>query len=337
MGIMNYIKMSPIAGMSGYGGGATALPFSGGSIPYPWGDRGVVGGGTLSNGNLAQTCQYINIASAGNSSDFGQLTVDRYFPGCVSDSTWAVFCGGKTDSQTDKEEMDYFTIASASNATDFGNLAQAADGIACTGDMTRGLMANGTWYASGSGNQIPMTEIFYFTHGNATGGSHGSTFGNATQARALHGACSDGIYAVFAGGSYTGTSNDIIDYVTIQTTGNAQDFGDLISGRSSLSGASHATRGVFGGGWGDTSDMEYITIASPGNASEFGDMHVGRYRYAGMTNGSRAVWAGGNQSGSGDPHINSMEYITIDNTGNGSDFGDLDYAKSFLQGASGNA
>ena len=42
----------------------------------------------------------------------------------------------------------------------------------------------------------------------------------------------------------------IIDYVTIATTGNAQDFGDLTQARASgiWSAASNSLRGVFAGG-----------------------------------------------------------------------------------------
>ena len=335
---MNYIKMSPIVGMSGYGGGATALPFSGGAAASPWGDRGIMGGGQNSNDQNELMSEYINIASAGNSSDFGNLTVARYTIGACSDSSRAVFCGGKTDSQTDKEEMDYYTVSTTSNASDFGNMSQAGDGIACTADINaRGIMQGGTYYSPSSGGQISWAEIYYFNIANATGGSMGSTFGDATQNRAQHGECTDGVYAVWAGASYAETSNNIMDYVTIQTTGNAQDFGDLISGRSALSGAGNATRGVFAGGWGDKEDMEYITIASAGNASEFGNMHTSAYRYASMTNGTRAVWAGGNGDGGGDPKINNIQYIAIDTTGNGSDFGDLSDQRGSWQGASGNA
>jgi hypothetical protein len=40
-----------------------------------------------------------------------------------------------------------------------------------------------------------------------------------------------------------------MDYITIATTGNAVDFGDLTVARHNLAGVSNATRGVFGGGY----------------------------------------------------------------------------------------
>ena len=64
--------------------------------------------------------------------------------------------------------------------------------------------------------------------------------------------------------------------MTIASTGNATDFGDLSAAKSLLSGLASATRGIFGGG--DTSGgsgqidvIEYITIASTGDVTDFGN------------------------------------------------------------------
>ena len=66
-----------------------------------------------------------------------------------------------------------------------------------------------------------------------------------------------------------------MDYITIATTGDAQDFGDLTQARGRLGAVSNTTRGVFGGG-DDGSPyyniMDYITISSTGDAQDFGDL-----------------------------------------------------------------
>ena len=70
-----------------------------------------------------------------------------------------------------------------------------------------------------------------------------------------------------------------IDYITIATTGNATDFGDLIANTNAITaGCASATRGVFGGGFtGSYSNViQYVTIATTGNATDFGDLAVGR-------------------------------------------------------------
>ena len=71
-----------------------------------------------------------------------------------------------------------------------------------------------------------------------------------------------------------------IQYITIATTGNATDFGDLTVGRHAPAGVESDTRGVIGGGatgsgTGNYSNvMDYITIATTGNATDFGDLTV---------------------------------------------------------------
>ena len=72
---------------------------------------------------------------------------------------------------------------------------------------------------------------------------------------------------------------DIIDYITMATTGDSTDFGDLAATRTALGGASNGTRGVFGGGEAGgpaSSVIEHVTIQSTGNASAFGDLTVAR-------------------------------------------------------------
>ena len=90
---------------------------------------------------------------------------------------------------------------------------------------------------------------------------------------------------VFGGGT-PGPTNTI-DYITIASTGNAIDFGDLTVARNSLSACSSSTRGVFGGGFAPTANntIDYITIATTGNAIDFGDLTVTRQQLAACSNG----------------------------------------------------
>ena len=77
---------------------------------------------------------------------------------------------------------------------------------------------------------------------------------------------------VAAGGFVPGASN-VIDYVTISTTGNSTDFGNLITARGRQpSGFGNHIRGCVAGGNGAPArlnSIEYITIATTGNASDF--------------------------------------------------------------------
>jgi hypothetical protein len=94
---------------------------------------------------------------------------------------------------------------------------------------------------------------------------------------------------VFGGGLLVSPSTqyNVIDYVTIATTGNATDFGDLTLARFNLAGCSSTTRGLFGGGYAGsdvTNVIDYITIAATGNATDFGDLSVARQKLAACSN-----------------------------------------------------
>lgn len=134
-----------------------------------------------------------------------------------------------------------------------------------------------------------------------------------------------GSRAIMAGGQVTSYSaSNIIDYVAVQTTGNAIDFGDLVVARSSATGVSNGTRGVITGEASNTA-IDYVTIATTGNAQDFGDLSVGRGA-VGSSNGTTGIFAGG-WMGS---RSNTIDTITIATTGNATDFGDLITARNSL-------
>jgi len=140
---------------------------------------------------------------------------------------------------------------------------------------------------------------------------------------------------VFAGGwnDSLGANVNIIDYMTIATTGAWTDFGDLLSTVQWPGGCSNSTRGIFSGGGNNV--IQYITIASTGNAVDFGDLIIGGNceGTAGTASSTRGIFAGGNDAGT---VSNVIQYITIATTGNASDFGDLTAARRQL-GATSNA
>ena len=65
---------------------------------------------------------------------------------------------------------------------------------------------------------------------------------------------------------------NVIEYITIATTGNSQDFGDLTASKTSLGALASNTRGVWGGGYSNKNVIEYVTIATTGNGTDFGDL-----------------------------------------------------------------
>ena len=119
-----------------------------------------------------------------------------------------------------------------------------------------------------------------------------------------------------------------IEFVTVSTTGDSQDFGDLIA-----AGAIHGkqavateTRQLFSGGYINNA-IEFVTVASTGNSTDFGDMTIPRFGETGVNDTVRGIFAGG---ASTTPHVPShtassdvIDYVTISQTGNAVDFGNL--------------
>ena len=135
-----------------------------------------------------------------------------------------------------------------------------------------------------------------------------------------------GTRGIFMGGYTSGpaTMYNQIDYVNVDSTGNATDFGDLTEQVTALMGtASSRTRGIRFGGYiapNNTNVIDYITISSTGDAIDFGDVVDGdRYANAG-SDSTRAVQFG---EYGGNSHENTIQYVTIATTGDAKDFGDL--------------
>ena len=91
--------------------------------------RGVFAGGSTADSSSGDTnvISYITIASAGNATDFGDLTVSRQALGGTSDGSRGVFGGGYHSGGTDANVIDYITISTAGNATDFGDITVAGN------------------------------------------------------------------------------------------------------------------------------------------------------------------------------------------------------------------
>ena len=80
----------------------------------------------------------VTIASAGNATDFGDLTVARWALAGMSNSTRGAFAGGAVPG--DKDEIDFITIASTGDAADFGDLIAAAQYPSGCADSHGGLL-----------------------------------------------------------------------------------------------------------------------------------------------------------------------------------------------------
>ena len=78
-----------------------------------------------------------------------------------------------------------------------------------------------------------------------------------------------------------------MDFISLTSTGNARDFGDLTGQPTMPATTASPTRLVIAGGTRSpdySNIIDYVTIATIGNASNFGDLTDGREQAVGVSN-----------------------------------------------------
>ena len=193
--------------------------------------------------------------------------------------------------------------------------------------------AAGRMVVGGGANSNTYINVIQYFNINTFGNSE--YFGDLTLARGNISSCSSAIRGIWAGGA-DGSYRDIIEYVTIASTGDAIDFGNLSTANRAYIGAtSSSTRGIFGGGYTTSPSpatvdiIDYIEMSTKGDALDFGNLFTGRYSAGAVSNGVRAVWGGGNT-----PDKSIIDFVNIAAKGNAVFFGDLTYARRNAAGAS---
>jgi len=290
--------------------------------------RGVFSAATSPNDTTStNNIDYITIATSGNTQDFGDLDENRQATSGGSNSTRGLFSGGSStvSPSGNRNTISYITIAATGNAVNFGDLSGLKRYTGSTSDKTRTVIAGG---ANAPG---PLTDIIEYVTTQSLGDAQ--TFGDLSTATwAFAGTASSPTRGIYFGGSPSLSSSDSVNtiaYVTIQTLGDAQDFGDLtnVNAYTGPGGiVSSTTRGIRGGGGGANpfarvNTIDYITMATLGNAQDFGDLSYSANGVMGCSSLTRGIFAGGKDTSPA--NVNTIDYITIASTGNAQDFGDM--------------
>ena len=296
------------------------------------GARGLFMGGNT--GSQVTPIDFITISTFGNAQDFGDR-IQSGEGGHFASRTRAV-CGGAS-APTYTTTVDFVTISTKGNATDFGDkTTQNARASGCS-NATRGMLAGG-FKAPAASDVIDFCTI-------ATTGDFldfGDLLGNR---EAPAGNLNSPTRAMWASGDTDGAGNfsNSISFVTIASTGNAQEFGGLHDTFYGGSGLSSATRGLIGGGYNPGSPqaassainvIQSISISSGGNTTNFGDLvstQEARYNVGSCTDCVRGIFAGGVHSGG---RTNVIGAVNLASEGNATKFGDLTANKSFFGGTS---
>jgi len=199
--------------------------------------RALFGGGSVGPGFgvYQDRIDKITIASLGNASNFGNLTLAREGIGGVTSPTRGVLVGGYINPAR-INVMDFVTIATEGNAEDFGDLTNKRSTTHGGGNTTRGV------FAGGYDPSAAVDTIDYITIASK---GDAIDFGNLTRVYGTFGSASNSIRAVWCGGygQPAGYYSEL-EYITIATLGNAASFGDGTANRASGAACSDSHGGL---------------------------------------------------------------------------------------------
>ena len=243
------------------------------------------------------------------------------------------FFEGMMRFNTDLNTMEFY------NGNEWRQFTYISDIQNSPSSRGRGLIHGGkstpTWTSS-------VEFIETATQGNA------KNFGDLTQARGYANCTSDGTRGIAAGGAIypagPTTFSNTIDYNTIASEGDSIDFGDAQGGTSPGlwgDGACASSTRALLGSWSNVStNIDYIQMQTLGNSLDFGDKSGGSIAggVAGVSSPIRGVWGGGyfpyDTPVAGYNSKDIIEFVTIANKGNTTDFGTLTRRKNGAGGAS---
>ena len=242
----------------------------------------------------------------------------------------AVFAGGYVSGSAPSgwsNIMDYVEISTTGNATDFGDLSERRYNVSGCASATRGL------FMGGQGTPAALFNIIDYVTISSGGGT--SDFGDlylpgSTAGKVQSGAVtSNNTRGLYMGGhspdttAGSGGRQKTIQFVTIASTGDASEFGDITVYSQASQACASPTRAVRGAGAGNPANhqvIDYVTIATRGDAIHFGELaSIFGLFPASLSSTTRGIFAGGTTP----TKLNTIEYITIATLGNATNFGDL--------------
>ena len=196
--------------------------------------RGLFMGGAPGPSNVID---YVEISTIGNALDFGDLFTGCYLTSSANSPTKAFSVGGYVSANI--TDIQVVTISSKGNATDFGDTDRPNSTQGGFSNSVRGIYGGGNLRVSPYSHK----EIYLF---NLNSQGSAIFFGDLAAGRyEMKGACSQ-TRGLFAGGYGAPASLNNIEFITIASTGNAQDFGDLTRVARNF-GATSDSHGGLGG------------------------------------------------------------------------------------------
>ena len=291
------------------------------------GARGLIASGRISSGNPSNIIDYVTISTAGNATDFGDVTqaAESLFNGECASKVRMIKWGGYPG--THVNTIEYITFSTTGNATDFGDMTHTVRGGGSLSNATRGVAAGGL-------NPTHLNNIDYITIAS-TGNS--VDFGDLTEDKDNNTGAANPIIGTFMMGSPSDRME--INRITIATTGNAVGFGDIFARGWGGGACANGIRSIYAGGhqgaspYPTTTDMYEYSFTSKGWQGDFGTLTTSSRSVGDMSSPTRAVRPMGTDEES-PTAINVIDYSSMHTKGNALDFGDLSVARYDFQSGS---
>ena len=166
-------------------------------------------------------------------------------------------------------------------------------------------------------SEIPLGAIRFNSDSNKLEYWNGSTW---FQIKTFSPNLDGGTRGLWAGGDQPTNINNI-NFLTVSTQGDATDFGDLATVKSSFCAASNSTIAAWAGGYGSLNAIQTNIFSSTGNSVDTADLQSNVITPSGMASETRGIFAGG-----GDPIRNQIQFYTFAAAANTVDFGDASSA-----------
>ncbi len=250
---MNYVIFSSQGGASDFGKLDTTKAY--GAMVTGNNTRAVINSGY--GGAGYGFVDYIEIATTGNGTFWGDETQSgtRWYGGDCASPTRGVLMGGiqsvtgiYDESQGGTEAtandgvkyMRYVTFSTLGSSQHFGELSWASRYGSGTGSSTRGICVQG----SVTGSPACTNNLDYITIAST---GNGTDFGDLTVERNITTSTSSQTRGVISGGQAKPSPNansDVMDYITIASTGDATDFGNLTVARFGAGSCSDCHGGI---------------------------------------------------------------------------------------------
>ena len=281
--------------------------------------RAIIAGGydIISPATVLSNIESLQLSTFGNSISFGDITSGATNAlSAMSSSTRMLMVKG------DGITIEYLTIASEGNPIDFGDTHTQMYRTGGEGaSSTRGVILGGRG-APGNG----IVNIQYVEMG---------TLGNMLDFGDLNtngrGQSSGGASPIRAFATSFTSYGSKVEMITMASTGNATNFGNLTFNGGYNGGCSNNTTLIAGGGYSgaDTNsiraDICKYDMTSGGQAVTFGEFPTQK-GYAGSTsNPIRGVYCGGfiGNPGSGNTNVTTIDAVEFSSGGGTTFFGDL--------------